>query len=413
MKRLLHAAAVLMLCTTNARGEVTYRDWDLPPHRYFDRTPTDRFSVLKAKLEAGELNLDRGGEKEFLLSLLRLLEIPASSQMLVFSTTSLQLSLINPSNPRALYFNEDIYLGYIPGGRIEIVSLDPDLGCVFYIFDVPKADGTMRIERSKRCMNCHAGDDTGFVPGLSIKSVLPGAGGGSLDSFRRERTGHDIPLSERFGGWYLTGADLFTNHWGNLIGKSSAGTVTKTPVIPGERFRYDRYASDSSDLLPQLLHEHQAGFVNRLVEAAYRARTCLHTDTNGLTAAHSAELDEQAQRVTRYMLFADEVPLPLGGVSGRDDFKADFVKNRRPVDGISLKDLDLKTRLLRHRCSYMIYSPVFTGLPAVVKDRVFARLAKALDSSQPDPEFAYLENGEKRAIRQIVKSTVHGVPPGW
>ena len=31
--------------------------------------------------------------------------------MLVFSTTSLQLSLISPSNPRALYFGEDMYLG--------------------------------------------------------------------------------------------------------------------------------------------------------------------------------------------------------------------------------------------------------------------------------------------------------------
>ena len=111
-----------------ARAEVTYRDWDQPPHSYFQRTPSDRFTQLKVRLESGELALDRSHEKAFLLSLLALLEIPASSQMLVFSTTSLQLSLISPSNPRALYFNEDVYVGFIPGGRIEIVSLDPELG---------------------------------------------------------------------------------------------------------------------------------------------------------------------------------------------------------------------------------------------------------------------------------------------
>lgn len=413
MRHVLYALCALLWFVSCVRAEVTYRDWDLPPHNYFDRTPTDRFSVLKAKLEAGELGLERNGERQFLLSLLRLLDIPASSQMLVFSTTSLQLSLINPSNPRALYFNEDIYLGFIPGGRIEIVSLDPELGGVFYIFDIPKGDGPLRIERSKRCMNCHAGEDTGFVPGLSIKSVLPGISGGSIDSFRRERTGHDIPLSERFGGWYLTGADDFTNHWGNLIGKAAAGTITKTRLVPGERYRYERYAYESSALLPQLLHEHQAGFVNRLVEASYRARTYLHTDTNGLSTAHIADLDAQAKAITRYMLFADEAPLPPAGFNEVDEFRTDFRKNRKAVNGRSLKDFDLKSRLFRYRCSYMIYSPVFAGAPAAVKERLYARLQAALNLEKPDTEFDYLGAEEKRGIHEILKATVADLPKDW
>ena len=114
--------------------------------------------------------------------------------MLVFSTTSLQLSLISPANPRALYFNEDLYLGYVPGGRIEIVSLDPELGGIFYIFDIPKESSSLRIERSERCMNCHAAADTGFVPGLVIKSVVPGPAGGSLTAYRLEQIGHAVPL---------------------------------------------------------------------------------------------------------------------------------------------------------------------------------------------------------------------------
>ncbi|HAB16272.1 MAG TPA: hypothetical protein DCE44_07465 [Verrucomicrobiales bacterium] len=394
-------------------GEVTYKDWDQPPHSYFERTPTDRFSRLKAQLESGAVSLDRTSEKGFLHSLLKLLAIPASSQMLVFSTTSLQLNLINPSNPRALYFNEDIYLGFIPGGRIEIVSLDPELGGIFYIFDIPKDGGPIRIDRSTRCMNCHAGSDTGYVPGLTIKSVVPASTGGSLDSFRRELTGHGIPLTNRFGGWYVTGAGNFTNHWGNLVGDLTGGVLTTTPVSLGARFNYDRYLVTSSDLLPQLVHEHQAGFVNRVVEATYRARTYQHTDPGGLTTEHREELDRQAHGIVRYLLFSDEAPLPPGGVTGDEAFKADFLRTRRVVHGASLKDLDLNNRLLKFRCSYMIYSPVFLGLPEVVKRRVYEHLGHALDENEPNPEYKYLTPAEKRVIRQILRETLTDLPAGW
>jgi len=407
--------AAASLSPVGAEGEVTYRDWDQPPHRYFERTPADRFSKLKLPLESGQTPLDRRSERAFLVSLLQLLEIPESSQMLVFSTTSLQLRLISPSNPRALYFNDEVYVGYIPGGRIEIVSVDPELGGVFHILDVPKGPEPLKIERSTRCMNCHASDTTGYVPGLTIKSVVPGPSGGSLDSFRREQTGHGVPLADRFGGWYVTGAGGFTNHWGNLIGELSKGGLQKIPVPPGERFDFSRYLVATSDLLPQLVHEHQAGFVNRTVEAAYRARTYLHTDRegSGLTKEHQEDLDQQARSLTRYLLFADEIPLPAGGVSGDPRFKGDFLRTRRAVNGVSLKDLDLSTRLFRNRCSYMIYTDLFAGLPKVIQNRVWAHLDRALDVDHPDPEYAYLPGEEKRTLREILRGTVGKVPPGW
>ena len=61
-----------------------------------------------------------------------------------------------PRSPRALFFNEDIYLGWAQGGKIEIVSVDPDLGGVFYIFDIPRNGQPPRPERATACMNCHA-----------------------------------------------------------------------------------------------------------------------------------------------------------------------------------------------------------------------------------------------------------------
>jgi hypothetical protein len=391
----------------------TYQDFDKAPHDYWNRPLKDRFTRLKQDLESGRLPLDRSSEKAFLASLLKALHIPASSQMLLFSTTSLQLGLINPGNPRALYFSDDIYLGYIPGGKIEIVSLDPELGGIFYIFDIPRGEQPIKIERATRCMNCHADEETRQVPGLVVKSVVPGPSGGSLTAYRIAQNGHQIPFSERFGGWYVTGQHGITNHWGNVIGRLSPQGMSTQKIEAGKRFDYGRYLVASSDILPQLLHEHQAGFVNRVVEAGYRARTSLFLGQGKLSTAAVTELDEQASQVVRYLLFADEVPLPAGGVAGEPDFKRDFTNQARRAGGISLRDFDLQTRLFKHRCSYMIYSPVFQGLMPEIKQRIYRRLGEALNTEKPDKEYAYIPAAEKQAIRQILKQTLTDLPKGW
>ena len=405
---------LLLLTSLFTASAADYRDFDQPPHNYWKRTPTDRFSRWMTNLTAGRVELDYSGEKAFVASVLKSLDIPASSQMLLFSTTSLQLSLISPRSPRAVFFNEDIYLGYVVGGKIEIVSVDPDLGGVFYIFDIPRNGQPPRPERATRCMNCHAREDTGYVPGLVVKSVIPGPTGGSLESFRQEQSGHGIPLHQRFGGWYLTGTGTFTNHLANFYGQSTPQGILRRPISPGTTFNYDRYLKPSSDLLPQLLHEHQVGFVNRAIEATYRTRSCLFEGNGKLTAAHTATLDQQARALTRYLLFADEVPLPKGGVAGDDEFKRDFASVRRlGPGGASLKDFDLRTRLFQHRCSYMIYSLAFQGLPPELKQRVFTRLAQALDPARPDAEYAYLPATEKQTLRTLLKATLPDLPKSW
>jgi hypothetical protein len=363
-------------------------------------------------MEAGRLVLDGSSEKSFLLDLLRTLEVPATSQMLVFSTTSLQLRLITPANPRALFFNEDVYIGYIPGGRIEVVSLDPALGGVYYIFDIPHGTAPLRAERSNRCMNCHAAEETGFVPGLVIKSVIPGVRGGSLDSFRHGETGHAVPFAERFGGWYVTGAENFGPLLANVIGQLSPEGLTRFPLAPGERFDFARYPVANSDVLPQLLHEHQIGFVNRAVAATYHARALLAKGP--LDDEAIADLDLQAREFTRYLLFADEVSLPAGGVRGEAAFKTDFLRSRRAdAQGAALRDFDLQTHLFRNRCSYMIYGAAFSGLPPEFKQRVYHRLSEALDVTHPDAEYAYLLAEEKRTIHSILRATLSDLPVGW
>ena len=394
-----------------AASEPDPLDFTSAPHRYHERTPSDPFTRRKGRLESGETPLDRSSELAFVRSLLRTLEIPESSQLLVFSTTSLQLGLISPSNPRALYFNEDTYVGWVPGGRIEVVSIDPELGGIFYIFDIPRDAAPIRTERSGRCMNCHAGEDAGFVPGLVVKSVLPGPGGGSLDSFRQVPAGHSVPFETRFGGWHLTGADGFTNHWGNLTGHLQEGTLIRIPNPLGERFRLDRYPVPTSDFVAHCVHEHQIGYFNRAIAAGYRVRTYLQTDGPALKPAHQREVDADAEALARYLLFADEAPFP--GASIRNDtpsgFRDEFPQQHR-VDfgGASLKEFDLTTHIFRHRCSYLIHSAQFQSLPVLLRDAVLERIRGALQETNPDMKIARVEAGERRFLRTFLSNTVRG-----
>lgn len=409
------SAAALVLAGVVSSGAAAYEPViDAAPHDYWSKPLGDRFTRLKAEVEAGRLVLDgAGGELAFLRSVLQALEVPVSSQMLVFSTTSLQLRLITPANPRALYFNEDTYIGYIPGGKLEVVSIDPALGGIFYILDIPRGPEPFRAERSNRCANCHVAEDSGYVPGLVVKSVLPGARGGSLDTYRKAQTGHGVALKERFGGWYVLGADGLAPHLGNVYGRYGAGgELEKVRMEPGTQYDWGRYPVATSDVLPQLLHEHQAGFVNRALALTYRTREIVAAGK--ATDAVLTELDGMARAFTRYLLFADEVPLPRGAVTGDAAYKADFLRTRKAdARGASLKDFDLQTRLFRYRCSYMIYSAAFTGMPPEIKQRVYNRIWQALDLARPDPEYAYLPAAEKQAIHAILRGTLKDLPAGW
>jgi len=208
------------LLTLSADAD-NYHDLNKPPHNYNSTKPMDRFtSKVKERLQMGRLNLPRENHLAYLKGLLGELEIPVESQMLVFSATSLQSSIITGYNPRAIYFNDDTYIGYVPGGDIEVLSTDPQLGAIMYIFEPPYGNGNPDPIRATRCMRCHSGAEQGHVPGLSIRSVIPGSNWGSLDAFRVDKTGHDIPVGERLGGWYVTG-DKGISHKGNGYSPSS------------------------------------------------------------------------------------------------------------------------------------------------------------------------------------------------
>ena len=390
-----------------------WQDFKAAPHDYWTRPLRDRFSLLKDDLASGKIALDRGSEKGFMQSLLQALQVPASSQMLVYSATSLQLSLISTRNPRAIYFSDDLYVGWMPGGKVEIVSLDPEVGGIYYIFEIPRSEGApLQVERSNRCMNCHGAADSGWVPGLVISSVVPGPNSGSLVSYRQETLGHGVPLGERLGGWMVTGAGAGAGkmHRGNVTGELYAGQLTTTELPFGETFEVRRYPAATSDLVAHLLHEHQAGFVTIALEAGYRMRAARHQGGGEVEPSRQGEMAAAAEKLGRYLLFADEAALPPGGVLGDAAFPRDFAAGRRADPaGRALRDLELKTRLLQHRCSYMIYSPVFSGLDPDMKRRVLRRLDSALQPGPGDALSRHLPEGERVAIREILAATL----PAW
>jgi hypothetical protein len=370
-----------------------------PLHGYDTRPVHDRFTRFLNDWEAGKAELDASGDQAFLRSLLKQLEVPVSSQMLVFTATSLQKGLISARNPRAIYFNDDTYVGFVPRGRIEVISLDPTLGSIFYIFDRLQPGRQPYVRRSTECMNCHSPRHMEHIPGLVVESVIPGMTGGGERAFRREQSGHAVPLADRFGGWHLTGAgEAMPHHWGNMLILRRNGEASEVPNPPGERCDLNRYPLQTSDLLAQLLHEHQVGFVNRMLQAGYRWRELVAAEP--VTDKQAADLSAP---LVRYLLFAEEDPLKPG-MLGESPFAGDFTAaGKRDSAGRSLRDLDGKTRLLAHRCSYMIYSPAFTGLPDPLRQRVLADLAAALAGGAAG---SHLPADERLAVRQILSETV-------
>ncbi|MBM3459818.1 MAG: hypothetical protein FJX77_14960, partial [Armatimonadetes bacterium] len=149
-----------------------FQDVDAPPISYSDTPAVDQVARLGEKLKRGELKLTRHPERGYLDSFLQALGISPSSQLLVFSKTSFQRERISPVTPRALYFNDDVYVGWVQGGPVlEISAADPHLGGVFYVLD-QESNAPRPLRQRHECLSCHESGLTGGVPGHTLRSVL-------------------------------------------------------------------------------------------------------------------------------------------------------------------------------------------------------------------------------------------------
>jgi hypothetical protein len=342
---------------------------NIPPSREYFEAPSDN---PVARLDKSQLEFRSDGFG-YLPSLLERLGIDSDTQALVFSKDSFQADKISPRNPRAIYFNDDVAVGFVPGGKgIEVAALDPRRGPIFYTLDRGES-GAPVFTRQQVCLKCHQGPSTEGVPGLFIGSVFPNV----LGTPAREGaivTDHRTAFHDRWGGWYVDAAHGEQKDRANAVAPDPADP-TALEILP-TRFAAENYLSPNSDIVALMTLEHQTQMTNLLTRLAWE------TDR--------ARLDAEIEATVRYMVFADEAPLrePIAGVS---TFTKTFPQ-RGPRDsaGRSLRDFDLNTRLFRYPISYMVYSRTFDGLPAPIRTRIYRGIHQALRTSRHEEAWEIL-----------------------
>ena len=155
-----------------------------------------------SRLPASVLAFD--GKQGYLRSVLAALDIPIESQVLVFSKTGIQYPFTGPDNPRALYFNDHVVVGYIPGAPIlEIASHDPRQGVIFYTV---RQDSSLppAFNHVTQCLSCQLTGNTRDVPGMLVRSMFTGPEGRTMPQLGSFIVDHRNPLEQRWGGFYVT-----------------------------------------------------------------------------------------------------------------------------------------------------------------------------------------------------------------
>jgi hypothetical protein len=367
---------------------------------------------LNRKLQDGSAELTFAGRSGYLQSAIDALTLPIDSQLLVFSKTSLQGRLVNPSNPRALFFNDRVVLAWVrDGDLLEAAAHDEKEGVVFYSLEQRPAERPT-FKREFRCLGCHMTGDTLGVPGLLMFST-------TLDTGDRPTkivaTDQRSPLTERWGGWFVTGNSGAAQHLGNqvpaLAGHPGGGVASVAGLFDPDGFR-----GMSSDIAALMTFSHQTQMINLLTRASWEARAAdpaLHPGVlaaPGQTQLVEALMSGVAGEVVDYMLFVDEAPLP-NPVTGRSGF-ADRMSAGRPRDrqGRSLYELDLNRRLMKYPCSYLIYSPAFDALPPLAKAPIYERMWHVLAGEAREPRYRSLSLADRRAVVEILKDTKPDLP---
>jgi hypothetical protein len=415
----LPTALLLLLAAVDLRAAED--EYEQPPIEYSQSQPDNPVSRLQAELERGERQLPYDDERGYLPAILDALDVPVESQMLVFSKTSMQRTRISPRTPRAIYFNDDVYVGYCQSGEVvEIAAADPKLGAVFYTVRQEPASPAL-ARQTQSCLQCHGAAQVQGVPGLLARSVYVSPAGMPLLSEGSHRVDHTTPLKDRWGGWYVTGRHGSQTHLGNLIVRdpdarqsfANADGMNLTDLTG--RFNVARYPTPHSDLAALMVFEHQAYVHNLITKANFETRRALHYEAE-LNRALGDPLDTRLESTTRRiahagdklvegLLFANEARL-AEPISGTSSFAERFAE-RGPRDrqGRSLRDFDLETRMFKYPCSYLVYSAAFDGLPDAMQRYVAERLRTVLTGRDASGAFTHLSADDRAAILEILTET--------
>ncbi len=417
-------ALLSLILTFRLSAENQYEN---PPVNYSATSPNDATTALEERIRAGEVTLPRGDGWKLLHALQQHYQIPDASQVMVFSKTSKQNDLISPATPRVIYFSDNAYLGYAVGGSIEVATIDPVLGPVFYLIDPDTpARRPMRFQRDQSCLSCHGGPFSPEMPGILVRSVTPGPLGHPIMSQGSTVVDTTTPFKDRWGGWYVTGNHGKDKHRGNVTAEENGEAVTRDEER-GQNvsdlsafFDTAPYSRKTSDIVALMVLEHQSSTQNILTKANHTAMRAMHMQTSLQRELGEPVVNEPmgtAERMIQHavedvldaILFKDEAALPDGGIEGDREFLEAFTASA-PLskEGRSLKDFQLLDRLFKYRCSYMVYGVTFQNFMPVLKVRVLKALRDTLTSPAPPPRYAYLTDSERRNIHQILTETLKG-----
>ncbi|MEO6034553.1 MAG: hypothetical protein ABIQ35_04785 [Verrucomicrobiota bacterium] len=375
--------------------------------------PDDPVSRLQQALNKGEAKLTYKSDDGYLESVLDKLDIPKSSQVLVFSKTSFQRDLISPRTPRALFFNDDVYIGFIPGAPLmEVSTADPKIGGVFYTLD-QSGDSKPKFARTDQCLECHASARSMGVPGHLLRSSMTDASGSPDLSNSISDVNHRTPIEDRWGGWYVTGKSGEQSHHGNLIGKADFARAEKEPNVLGNIsdlsrfFDVTRYPGTNSDIVALMVLQHQVHMHNFITRLRYESTVQLER------YGHINYVTNIANAFLKYALFVEEAPIK-SPIRGNSTFTEDF-QDRGPKDaqGRSLRQFDLQTRLFKYPCSYLIYSKSFDAIPAKMKEFLYQRLWEILRDRDDFGDYDKISPEAKRSILEIIIATKKDLPTYW
>lgn len=368
------------LLPADVQGGIAARDWLPPPDHpaigYLTRGTDDVVVRLDRAMGEGKAKLAFDPKSGYLRALLAALGVREDSQLLVFARTSLQRPYISPQTPRAIYFNDGVAVAFIKDAPfIEISVQDKAQARVFYTLDQrPNA----RFERhTDECLNCHLSRVSMGVPGSLDRSVSATIAGRVIARLGSSTPDHRTPLTERWGGWYVTGAAGLVHGGSKALPDDDiqAPAMDIGPLLA--KLPEAGYPSGRSDAAAHLVFDHQMQMGNLLARIGWDARIALAQGNPDLT---KTLLANDARDVADYMLFVDEAPLtPVEVTPYARAFSA---QGPRDGKGRGLYQLDLKTRLLAYPCSYMIYSEAFDALPRAARDAVYARMVALLDAGK-------------------------------
>ena len=413
----LLAAAAVATEVAGQRGGAFRASRDHPAIRYTDGPVDDAVAKLNRRLAAGEVELAFEGRSGYLGSVLDALDVPVESQVAVFSPTSNQDDLITSDNPRAIFFNDSVAVGWVRDAELlEVAAQDPRQGVIFYAIP-QETGGEPRFTRNDRCLACHLSWDTLGVPGLQVLSMapLPADPNAYATGFV---TDHRSRLVDRWGGWYVTGTHGGTAHMGNVEVLDVPDPNATFGVVPdvldslAERIDLDGYPSPYSDVVALLVLDHQTHMTNLITRMGWEARRIVFRDEGRSTddPRFAEVIREAAVELVDYLLFVDEAPLPEG-VAGASGFREWFsVRGPHDERGRSLREISLDGRLFRYPCSYMIYTEAFDALPELAKEAVYARMWEVLSGAVTESPYDRLALADRQAIVEILRATKPDLP---